>query len=197
MVKGGFPFTALLMALAGLSACGTDHCADHVIGQATCEGNHVVGCMKRGLSYSSFDSDCGAQICLDPEPGVAFCALQSEPDPRCPPTALSESLQLTCSAGHLLYCMGSYATYDLDCGGADLCYTPPPGPAGSPAEPLTCVFSAAIDPRCAAAPVPAGSTDPRQKSVCLENEIILCVDDRVWGTTSCGPQGCTAQDGCS
>jgi hypothetical protein len=179
----------LLLALASLSACKTDHCDELEVGEGTCDGNRLIGCIRTPFSHMSFERDCGVQVCLNPEPGLAFCALQSELDPRCPSS--SPLLVQLCSEGHELDCIDGYATFDEDCG-AGLCYTPPPGPPGSPVEAPTCVFTPDVDPRCAAAPVPAGSSDPRRKTVCTATEVLVCVDDRVWGVAPCTGQGCTA-----
>lgn len=140
----------------------------------------VAACGTRDLCVSTGDLE------------GPFCALGTEPDPRCPPASNSLDKPHCGDAGHLLMCRNGYLVGDKDCGDASLCYTPPPPWNGALEDPI-CIVAASVDPTCAAIPTPA-SGDPRHKTGCEGNQAIDCIDDHLTAITDCGAKGCTAKD---
>jgi hypothetical protein len=141
--------TAILLAVASAlaSACGRD--CDPAVDRPYCDGDVVVSCPKPGVDQLVGTDrwvrrDCLAdQLCVSPEPGVAFCAAESSPSALCegnrPRACESSESMVRCHHGYVTgrdsctSCIqsetsavceggfGSSCTKDSDCGSSYVC----------------------------------------------------------------------------
>lgn len=164
-----------LSVLAALPACG-NHCADHKVGEYSCEGNTLVGCYMDDTGDLSTEISCGSQFCRSPTPGQAFCAVRPDPDPACP----ASGTRTVCEAdGHVADCSGGYIQKEYwGCGAPDLCisdrtYNP------------FCALSSQPDPHCPQPP--AGSTADAFQFVCGDaGHLVGCQNGYAVSDKDCG-----------
>jgi hypothetical protein len=117
----------IFCSASGLFGClPSDQCQN---GQFRCVDNAAQNCSPiedgNGSHTDWARSPCEAKYCRD-DGVMAFCALETEPDPRC----TFDDQQLTsahCEGSTLIWCDGGYVTSRRDCAADDTQNTSEPG----------------------------------------------------------------------
>jgi hypothetical protein len=96
-------------ALCALSAKPDDHCADRRSDEV-CDGTRYVSCWHGFVLDARVCSDA----CVSPSSGRAFCAISSNPDPRCSPEGDAAEVRF-CADKSVAGCHSGYGTVFIDC----------------------------------------------------------------------------------
>jgi hypothetical protein len=171
---------AAIFGMLGTWGCDTDECTG---GTSQCNGDVLEKCQDSSGGVYLTKRLCEPGVCIPGGDGGPFCALDREPDPRCPWPA-----QAVCDGATLVTCHTGYATATFDCllgeSQGDV-VSLAPGTSGTCVH-LTggsqCVAEAKPDPAC-----------PRENdhfSGCSGNDNVDCRYGYVVRRTPCGSAFC-------